>query len=105
MITNYNIIFSILIKSLYLVFFNLFWYNIHEFGSDNYMKKIILVDGIKCDKCVSRIKKKLENIDNIKNVLVNLNTKEVTIEYNKEIELDKIYENINNLGFNVIDIK
>lgn len=63
------------------------------------MKKIILIDGMKCENCANRIKMSLEKIDNILNVNVNLDTKEVVIEYDKEINNYLIEEVINDLGF------
>ncbi|MBQ8891764.1 MAG: heavy-metal-associated domain-containing protein [Bacilli bacterium] len=63
------------------------------------MQKIIKVDGMKCDKCASRVKDCLEKIDNIEKVLVDLETKEVKIEYKEEFDIDLIKEKINDLGY------
>lgn len=67
------------------------------------MKKIIKVDGMHCDKCVSRVKKCLESIDNIRIVDVILENKEVVIEYDNNIDLNLIKEKIDDLGFEVIN--
>jgi len=69
------------------------------------MKKILEIEGMKCDKCTSRIKSALENMDNIKSVDVSLENKEAIIEYDKDINLEIINETINDLGFKVKSIK
>ena len=69
------------------------------------MKKIIEIDGMHCDKCKSRVFNVLSNIDGIKNVLVSLEDNNAIIEFDKEISLDLVKESIEDLGFNVINIK
>ena len=65
------------------------------------MEKIIKVNGMKCDKCAIRVANCLNSLENISNTNVDLNTKEVKIEYDNKIDLDLIEEKINDLGFNI----
>ena len=67
------------------------------------MLKTIKVDGMQCDKCASAIQNTLEKMDNITKVFVDLENKEVKIEYDEELNMDLIREKINNLGFLVLD--
>ena len=62
------------------------------------MKKISLkIDGIHCDNCRERIKKVLLRNDEIKNIEINNNM--ATIEYEKELNHEKVIESINDIGF------
>ena len=67
----------------------------------NKNKKIFKVDGMKCEHCKEKVIDALMKIDEIKKVNVNLDKKEVIIvpEKNKEINLDKIKNIINDLGY------
>ena len=53
---------------------------------NNIMKKTIIVDGMMCEHCENRIKNAIEKIDGVKNVIANHNTKEVVVEFDKDIE-------------------
>ena len=53
---------------------------------NNTMKKTIIVDGMMCEHCENRVKKAIEKIDGVKSVLANHNTKEVVVEFDKDIE-------------------
>ena len=68
-----------------------------------YLKKTIKIKGMKCDKCASRVKNALEKFDEINKVEVNLDDGSVNIEYNKELDLNKVCEEIDNIGFGVKD--
>ena len=49
------------------------------------MKKTLLVEGMSCGHCEKAVKGALGELDGVKNVLVNLETKEVQVEgYNLE---------------------
>ncbi len=62
------------------------------------MKKISLkIDGIHCDNCRERIKKILSRNDEIKSIEINDNI--AVIEYEKELNHEKIIESINDIGF------
>lgn len=71
----------------------------------NKNKMIIKVEGMKCEHCKEKVINTLIKLDEIKKVNVNLDKKEVTIvpEKNKEINLDKIKNIINDLGYKYME--
>jgi len=80
--------------------------NIKE--EENIMKentKTILIEGMQCNHCKMSVEKALNSIEGITSVEVNLENKNAVIEFNKEIENDKIKSVIEEAGFEVIDIK
>ena len=69
------------------------------------MKKIIKIAGMQCDKCASRVKDKLENIELVDKVNVSIEKKEAYIEFQKEIDNEILKDVIDNLGYEVISIR
>lgn len=66
------------------------------------MKEIILkVQGIACGGCENRIQNALKNMEGIEKVVASHKEGTVTIVAN-EIEIDKIKERIEDLGFTVL---
>lgn len=66
------------------------------------MKEIILnVDKIKCVGCENRIKNSLKMLNEVKSVEASHISGKVKIKLNSNIEIDKIKNIINNLGFEV----
>ncbi len=58
------------------------------------------ITGMKCGGCVSTVEKILNNSDGIENVSVNLLTESAYFEINKKnIEIERILENLNENGF------
>lgn len=67
------------------------------------MKEIkIKVKGIHCSGCENRIKKVLELLDEVESVSASSSEGEVIVTLNKEINLELIKEQIEDLGFEVI---
>lgn len=64
------------------------------------MKKLI-VNGMSCNHCKMSVEKALKKIDSVEDVEVNLETKEVIISSNKEIDNKVIEETIKEAGFEV----
>ena len=64
------------------------------------MKKLI-VDGMSCNHCKMNVEKALKEIDGVETVEVNLETKEVIISSNKEIDNKVIEETIKEAGYEV----
>lgn len=69
------------------------------------IKTIIVVSGMSCEHCASRVKSALEKEKGIKKVSVDLKTNTVTFTSSKELELDKIKEIIENLGYVFVSVK
>ena len=67
--------------------------------------KTILIEGMQCNHCKMTVEKALSSIEGITNVEVSLEDKNAVIEYNKEIENDKIKQVIEEAGFSIIEIK
>lgn len=66
------------------------------------MKEIILkVQGMACGGCENRIQNALKNMEGIENIVASHKEATVTIVAN-EIEIDKIKERIEDLGFTVL---
>lgn len=66
------------------------------------MKEIILkVQKIACEGCENRIQNALKNMEGIENVVASYKEGTVTIVAN-EIDIDKIKERIEDLGFTVL---
>jgi len=66
------------------------------------MKKIIIVDGMTCDHCVSTIKQALENQVGIVNVEVEIKKNQVVIEIDETTaKIKDIVEKIIEVGFEV----
>lgn len=65
------------------------------------MKKTLLVEGMSCGHCEKAVKGALGEIDGVKNVLVNLDTKEVEVEGENLVD-SIITEAIEEAGYEVI---
>ena len=61
------------------------------------------VEGMTCDHCVQTIKEAVSNLVGISRVEVDLENKQVAVEYNKAlVKLDSITDKIVEIGFKVI---
>lgn len=64
-------------------------------------KYILKVEGMKCNKCTKRIEDSLKEINDIKKIKFNIEKKEITIITNNKLDINKIKEIINSLGYKV----
>ena len=62
------------------------------------MESIIYVEGMSCQSCVSNISRNVAKINGVKNVNINLLSKEVIVNHDK-IDLKNVINVINNLGY------
>ena len=61
------------------------------------------VEGMTCDHCVQTIKEAVNNLIGIRGVEVDLENKQVAVEYDKAlVKLDSITDKIVEIGFKVI---
>ena len=61
------------------------------------------VEGMTCDHCVQAIKEAVNNLVGISRVEVDLENKQVAVEYDKAlVKLDSITDKIVEIGFEVI---
>ena len=63
---------------------------------------LVKVEGMTCSHCEANVKKNLENLKGISNVVADNKSNSVKITGTK-INLEKIKEKINGLGYNYID--
>lgn len=69
------------------------------------MKKQLVINGMSCGHCSSRVKNTLEEVDGISGVTVDLGTKIATFEMTKDLSNDVLENLIADIGFEVVDIK
>jgi len=69
------------------------------------MKKIINIEGMSCGHCVGRINKALSEVEGINEVVVNLEEKKAEITLEKDVTDEKLKTEIENIGFNVVEIQ
>ena len=68
------------------------------------MQKSLKVEGMTCQHCVQIISDSLKNRVGIKTVGVNIDKKEVKVEYDEgKIELKEIFSEISALGFEIAE--
>ncbi len=65
-------------------------------------EKSLAVEGMHCQKCVTRITEALKKIDGVKKVTIDLDSKNVSVISKTEIPFDTVKAAIENLGFKVI---
>ena len=69
------------------------------------MKKILKVEGMTCQHCVDTVTKKVSMITGVTNVMVSLEEKKVSIEFEEsQTQLDKISNQVIEAGFEVVNI-
>ena len=67
-------------------------------------KLTINIDGMSCNHCAKKVEDSLKEIDNVKNVKVNLNKKNATITYKDNIDINDIKNKIEKLEYKYIGI-
>ena len=68
------------------------------------MQKSLKVEGMTCQHCVQIISDSLKNRAGIETVGVNIDKKEVKVEYDEEkVELKQIFNDISALGFEIAE--
>ena len=67
------------------------------------MKKTMIIDGMSCSHCSSRVEKALNAIDGVK-ATVNLDTKTAEIELSKEIGNEALISVVTDAGYQVVSI-
>ena len=69
------------------------------------MKKILKVEGMTCQHCVDTVTEQVSMITGVTNVMVSLEEKKVSIEFEEsQTQLDKISNQITEAGFEVVNI-
>lgn len=68
------------------------------------MKKIITIDGMACEHCVSSVKNALEKLDGVKSVKVELKKKSATVKLSDNIADDVLKSAVTLAGFTPISV-
>ena len=69
------------------------------------MKTILKVKGMHCEGCENRIKNVIASVENVEEVKADHETKEVEIKSTETLDLNEIKEKIEDLGFEVEEVK
>lgn len=78
-----------------------------EYIKDNKEEKMmeIIVKGMMCGHCEAHVKKDLEKIDGVKEVVANHETNIVSIETTKEVSIDEISKAVTEAGYEFCGLK
>lgn len=63
------------------------------------MNYSLIIDGMSCASCSSRIEKKLSKNEHIKSIVVNLTTSKATLDTDNKIDIDDIIKIIQDMGY------
>ena len=69
------------------------------------MKKKIYIEGMTCEHCLNRVKNALSEMDNVKEVQVNLAEGFALIESDREIVNSALTDTIDEAGYDVTKIE
>ena len=70
------------------------------------MRKKLMIDGMSCNHCVSHLNTALcEEIDGVEVIEISLEDKFVIVDMNNNVDLNRLNELIEELGFELKDIK
>jgi copper chaperone len=69
------------------------------------MKTKVTIEGMSCSHCVNHVKGALEELENVRNVDVNLESKTAIFDSTAEIAEDKIKYVIEDVGYEVVKIE
>ena len=66
----------------------------------------IRISGMSCTGCENRVENVLKNIENVESVNANYNTGIVEIETNniKDLDIDVIKEDLEDLGYDILEV-
>lgn len=60
---------------------------------------VIKVLNLKCGGCANTIKKGIVNIEGVNEILINLNTSEVSIDATDELVIQQVKEKLSSMGY------
>lgn len=67
------------------------------------MKKVLLVEGMSCGHCEKAVKGAVGNLDGVSSVVVDLGSKQVTVE-GENLQEEALKQAIEDAGYDVIKI-
>lgn len=97
----------VVLNALRLRFFKTYDKNINEEfeeGEDEYMKKIVRVDGMNCSHCQAKVEAALSSLDGVSEAKVNLKKKIAIVTLEKEVNDDTLLKAVNDAGFTGVSV-
>lgn len=71
-------------------------------GHNDVVEKTLKVNGMSCGHCKMSVEKALNELDGVKSVVVNVDTKSAAVQFDSaKVSLEKIKEAIEDLGYEV----
>ena len=67
--------------------------------------KTIFIEGMSCGHCSKRVEEALESVNGVKSVSVNLEEKKAEVVLKKDIANEILKNAVEDVGFEVVDIK
>lgn len=67
------------------------------------MKKVLVIEGMMCDKCAARVKNALESVKGVKAEVI-LAEKKAVCEYETPVDSKELTDAVYNAGYDVIEI-
>lgn len=67
------------------------------------METSVYVQNLKCGGCANTITKKISELDNISNVLVNIVESKVSFNYENAIDLDHVIQKLKAIGYPITE--
>ena len=67
-----------------------------------YNKKIIMVEGMQCEHCASKVEESLKKVQDVKSVKVSFKDSKVILKYKGDLDLGSISKIISDLGYSVV---
>jgi len=68
-------------------------------------KEILKIDGMTCTACARAVERKVSKLEGVDKASVNFATEALTVEYNEELDLDKIKKAVEEAGYKVREDK
>lgn len=69
------------------------------------MTKTVFIEGMTCHNCVRHVKEALQELDGVRDVKVDLESKKAVIEADYEITDRNIIDTIDDIGYQVTEIR
>ncbi|NLU35792.1 MAG: heavy-metal-associated domain-containing protein [Clostridiales bacterium] len=69
------------------------------------MTKTVFIEGMTCHNCVRHVKEALQELDGVRDVKVDLESKKAVIEADYEIADRNIIDTIDDIGYQVTEIR
>lgn len=68
-------------------------------------KKVLIIEGMKCENCAKHVKEALKKVEGVKSAMVNLEEKMALIELTHNVDDEKLRESIEGAGYKLVSIE